>query len=70
MRCADMIIGTATPQELALDVTSRPGQKSTDEPTPVRSPYHTPTLRVRGSLATLTQAVGSANGDAGQGMMV
>jgi hypothetical protein len=40
-----------------------------DEHTPVRSPYHTPVLRLRGSLARLTQAIGSLNGDAGQGMM-
>jgi hypothetical protein len=39
-----------------------------DECARVRSPYHTPVLRLRGSLAELTRAIGSQNGDGGQGM--
>lgn len=56
--------------ELAMDEAARPGLKTTEESNRPRSPYHTPVLRLRGSLASLTQAIGSANGDAGQGMMV
>ena len=52
-----------------MEESPRPGQAKVDEHTPVRSPYHTPVLRLRGSLARLTQAIGSLNGDAGQGMM-
>jgi len=40
------------------------------ETPPARQPYHRPELRVFGSVGRLTQAVGSANGDAGQGMML
>jgi len=32
--------------------------------------YAKPSLRVHGSIKQLTQATGSVNGDAGQGMMV
>jgi len=52
-----------------MEESPRPGQAKVEEQTPVRSPYHTPVLRLRGSLARLTQAIGSLNGDAGQGMM-
>lgn len=48
---------------------AKPGQVKADAQAAVRSPYHTPVLRLRGSLATLTQSVGSSNGDGGQGMM-
>jgi hypothetical protein len=36
---------------------------------PVKSPYQKPQLVEYGQVAKLTMASGSANGDAGQGMM-
>ena len=50
--------------------TTRTSPVTTDAHTPVRIPYHSPVLRLHGALARLTQAIGSRNGDAGQGMMV
>ena len=35
-----------------------------------RKPYHSPVLRLRGTLSALTQALGTANGDGGQNMML
>ena len=35
-----------------------------------RKHYRSPVIRLRGTLSALTQAVGSANGDAGQNMML
>ncbi len=52
-----------------MEDTPRTGAIESGEPAPARNPYHTPVLRLRGTLARLTQAFGSANGDAGQGMM-
>ena len=53
-----------------MEETPRPGSDKADAPTPVRSPYHSPALRLHGALARLTQSVGTQNGDGGQNMML
>lgn len=50
---------------MAEEVSSQAPADSGKE-APARSPYHPPVLRIHGSLARLTQSVGSKNGDGGK----
>ena len=60
-------MGQVMPQEwteMAEEVSSRaPGDSGKEAP--ARRPYHPPVLRIHGSLARLTQGIGSKNGDGG-----
>lgn len=46
-----------------------PGAGDTNPRATPRKTYQAPTLKLYGSIGQLTRAVGSQNGDAGQGMM-
>jgi len=48
--------------------TTRTSPITTDAHTPVRIPYHSPVLRLHGSLGHLTHGQGSLGGDGGSGM--
>jgi hypothetical protein len=49
--------------------TTRTRPITTDAHPPVRSPYHSPVLRLYGSLGHLTHGAGTGGGDGVSGMM-